>query len=197
MDALGLKIDVDTRRGMERGVPRLLEILESQELKATFFLSVGPDYSGRALLQILKNPLFLKKMLRTRAVGLYGWRTALYGVLLPAPMIALSFPQLVKRIIANGHEVEFHAWDHRRWQDELASKDQGWITKWFEQGISGFEKLAGNKPRAFGAPGWIIDERVLEIAGRYSFDYMSCTRAERPFVYEGSGLVDPFRLTLF
>jgi undecaprenyl phosphate-alpha-L-ara4FN deformylase len=44
---LGLKIDVDTRRGMEEGVPALLSALASAGVPATFFLSFGPDNSGR------------------------------------------------------------------------------------------------------------------------------------------------------
>jgi undecaprenyl phosphate-alpha-L-ara4FN deformylase len=33
---LGLKIDVDTLRGTREGVPRLLEMLDSHGVKATF-----------------------------------------------------------------------------------------------------------------------------------------------------------------
>jgi len=181
---LGLKIDVDTYWGMKNGVPSLLQTLKQFDLKATFFLSIGPDNSGRAALQLIKNPLFLKKMMRTNAPALYGWKTALYGTLLPAPMIALSFPEILKEIIANGHEVQFHAWDHRRWQDELPHKSEKWIKEWFDTGMAGFEKLTGNKPTAFGAPSWIIDDRVLSIIKEYKFEYLSCTRAKAPFIHE-------------
>jgi undecaprenyl phosphate-alpha-L-ara4FN deformylase len=184
MPMLGLKIDVDTYWGMKQGVPCLLEILKQFQLKGTFFLSIGPDNSGRAALQLIKNPLFLKKMMRTNAVGLYGWKTALYGTLLPAPMIAFSFPQIVREIIAAGHEVQFHAWDHRRWQDELLDKSENWIKEWFSRGIAGFEKLTGKKPTAFGAPSWLIDDRVLVIIKEYKFEYLSCTRAKAPFIHE-------------
>ena len=109
---LGIKIDVDTYQGMKHGVPRLLDILGNYDIKGSFFLSIGPDASGRAILQLIRNPLFLKKMVRTNAVGLYGLRTALYGTLLPSPMIALSFPDIVRQVITQGHEVQFHAWDH-------------------------------------------------------------------------------------
>jgi hypothetical protein len=184
MAMLGLKIDVDTYWGMKQGVPRLLHTLEEFNIKGTFFLSIGPDNSGRAALQLIKNPLFLKKMMRTNAAALYGWKTALYGTLLPAPMIALSFPQIVREIIVAGHEVQFHAWDHRRWQDELPDKSENWIREWFSKGIAGFEKLTGNKPTAFGAPSWLIDDRVLAIIKEYKFDYLSCTRAKAPFIHE-------------
>jgi len=181
---LGLKIDVDTYWGMKNGVPCLLQTLKEFNVKGTFFLSIGPDNSGRAALQLIKNPLFLRKMMRTNAVGLYGWKTALYGTLLPAPMIALSFPEIVKEIIAAGHEVQFHAWDHRRWQDELPHKSEKWIRQWFAKGIAGFEKLTGNKPTVFGAPSWLIDDRVLAILKECNFEYLSCTRAKTPFIHE-------------
>jgi undecaprenyl phosphate-alpha-L-ara4FN deformylase len=183
MGMLGLKIDVDTYQGMKRGVPCLLHTLSEFDLRATFFLSIGPDNSGRAILQMIRNPLFLKKMMRTNAAGLYGLRTALYGTLLPAPMIALSFPDIVRQIIAAGHEVQFHAWDHRRWQDELLQKSREWIRRELEQGITGFERLTGGKPAAFGAPSWLIDDRVLELVKEYDFDYLSCTRARTPFIH--------------
>ncbi|MRR15810.1 MAG: hypothetical protein EG826_05070 [Deltaproteobacteria bacterium] len=184
MGMLGLKIDVDTYWGMQNGVPRLLQTLRDFQVKGTFFLSIGPDNSGRAVLQLIKNPLFLKKMMRTRAASLYGWKTALYGTLLPAPLIALSSPGMVRRIMDEGHEVQFHAWDHRRWQDELPKKPVKWIEQWFEAGVEGFEKLTGRKPTAFGAPSWLIDDRVLNIIPKYHFDYLSCTRARTPFIHQ-------------
>jgi undecaprenyl phosphate-alpha-L-ara4FN deformylase len=190
MGILGLKIDVDTYEGMKQGVPRLLQTLKEFNLKGTFFLSIGPDNSGRAALQLIKNPRFLKKMMRTNAASLYGWKTALYGTLLPAPLIALSFPDIVEKIIAEGHEVQFHAWDHRRWQDDLPNKSENWIRQWFTKGIAGFEKLAGFKPAAFGAPSWLINYRALEIIREYKFDYVSCTRAQAPFIHEIANVLE-------
>ena len=190
MGMLGLKIDVDTYWGMKQGVPCLLQTLKEFQVKGTFFLSIGPDNSGRAILQLIKNPLFLKKMMRTNAIGLYGWKTALYGTLLPAPMIALSLPDIVGEIIAAGHEVQFHAWDHRRWQDELTTKPGEWIRGWLSQGIAGFAELTGNQPGAFGAPSWLIDDRVLAIVKEYKFDYVSCTRAKAPFLHEIANVLE-------
>jgi undecaprenyl phosphate-alpha-L-ara4FN deformylase len=175
---------------MKRGVPRLLSVLAHFGMQATFYLSMGPDASGRAVLQLLKNPRFLRKMLKTNAGRLYGMKTALYGTLLPSPMIALSFPERVQQILSAGHEVEFHAWDHRRWQDELRARPSDWIEDWFEKGVTAYRKLVKKEPLSFGAPAWLIDDRVLEIAGRYPFQYLSCTRAKKPFIHQISGLIE-------
>ncbi|MBP8980016.1 MAG: polysaccharide deacetylase family protein [Syntrophobacterales bacterium] len=182
---LGLKIDVDTYAGMQKGVPRLLESLAQLGVKGTFYLSVGPDASGLAILQLLRNPRFLGKMLRTNAPGLYGFKTALYGTLLPSPFIALSFPELVRRIAAEGHEVQFHAWDHRRWQDGLPRRSEAWIQDWFDKGLRAFQDLTGGKATSFGAPAWLIDDRALRIAAACGFQYLSCTRAREPFCHAG------------
>ncbi|NWG01492.1 MAG: polysaccharide deacetylase family protein [Syntrophaceae bacterium] len=195
---LGFKIDVDTYLGMKRGVPRLLSILSCFGIQATFYLSMGPDASGRAIFQLIKNPRFFKKMFRTNAGRLYGLKTALYGTLLPSPLIAISFPELVGKMIAAGHEVEFHAWDHRRWQDELDKHTYGWIEEWFEKGITAYRKLVKKDPSSFGAPSWVIDDRVLEISQKYHFDYLSCTRAKEPFVHEISRRIEiPSNLPCF
>jgi peptidoglycan/xylan/chitin deacetylase (PgdA/CDA1 family) len=137
-------------------------------------------------------------MVRTNAPGLYGFRSALYGTLLPSPMIALSFPDLVERILKEGHEAAFHAWDHRRWQDELSVRSMDWIRNWFDRGVTAFEKLTGRRPASFGAPAWLIDDRALEVAAGHRFDYLSCTRAREPFVHAGWGLVEiPSNLPCF
>ncbi len=127
-------------------------------------------------------------MIRTNAPGLYGVRTALYGTLLKAPMIASAFPALCREIEARGHEVEFHAWDHRAWQDALPRKGSEWIREWFSRGIAAYSACLGHGPRAFGAPAWLLTgAAVAEIAG-HPWEYLSCTRAAAPFVLSGTGI---------
>ncbi|MBI5420667.1 MAG: polysaccharide deacetylase family protein [Deltaproteobacteria bacterium] len=187
---LGLKVDVDTRRGMEEGVPALLSALAAFSCAATFFLSFGPDNSGKAVYRMVRSPRFLFKMIRTNAPGLYGVRTALYGTLLKAPMIARAFPDLCREIETQGHEVEFHAWDHRAWQDTLPRKGERWIREWLDRGIAAYEGCMGHPPRAFGAPAWLLTEAAVGVLAGYEWEYLSCTRAPSPFLLEGTGLVE-------
>jgi len=187
---LALKVDVDTRRGMEEGVPSLLATLDEWKARAAFFLSFGPDNSGRAVFQMIRNPRFLLKMARTNAPGLYGFRTALYGTLLPAPRIASAHPALCREIEARGHEVEFHAWDHRTWQDALPRKGAEWVREWLERGVASYEECLGHRPRAFGAPAWLLTDAAVEALRAYPWEYLSCTRAAAPFLLGGTGLLE-------
>jgi len=185
---LALKVDVDTRRGMEKGVPSLLATLDEWKARAAFFLSFGPDNSGRAVFQMIRNPRFLLKMARTNAPGLYGVRTALYGTLLPAPRIASAHPALCREIESRGHEVEFHAWDHRTWQDGLPRKGAEWIREWFERGVASYRECLGHRPRAFGAPAWLLTDAAVRALRAHPWEYLSCTRAAGPFLLAGTGL---------
>jgi len=174
-----IKIDVDTHDGMRDGVPRLLEKLKQHGLPGTFFLTLGPDRSGRALLQ-LRHPAFLRKMLTTNAPSLYGWRTMLSGTLLPARPVATAFPALVKRIEDEGHETAIHAWDHRAWQDDLPRFKDRRIRQHFERSLHAYRLLTGHDPQGIGAPAWMTTPRSLTIQDEFPFAYASDLRGGVP-----------------
>ena len=64
MAKIALKVDVDTLRGTQEGVPNLARVLEQLHLHATFLFSLGPDHTGWALKRVFR-PGFLKKVGRT------------------------------------------------------------------------------------------------------------------------------------
>ena len=61
---IGLKVDVDTLRGTLEGVPRLAALFKKHGVDATFYFSVGPDHTGRALRRGFRRG-FAKKVART------------------------------------------------------------------------------------------------------------------------------------
>jgi len=189
MPVLALKVDVDTYQGMKDGLPRVVQVLEEYGLSGSFFISFGPDRSGLAILQMVR-PRFLAKMIRTNAPGMYGLKTALYGTLLRAPMIGASFPDAVRSLAEDGHEVACHAWDHRLWQDWLPLMKKKSIDAWMRTMTDAYTDILGYRPTAFGAPGWRMDKRALGIAGTYGFSYLSCSRAQQPFIYEENEMLE-------
>ena len=177
MSPIALTVDVDTHDGMRVGVPRLLDAFREHGVRATFFLSLGPDRSGRAMLPVLRNPRFLLKMLGTGAPSLYGWRTILSGTLFPARPIATAFPELVRRIEDEGHEAAVHAWDHRAWQDELPSFKTHRIRAHIDRAVAAFRRLTGRDPWGVRAPAWMTTPESLAMQDGYTFRYASDLRA--------------------
>jgi hypothetical protein len=177
---LSFKVDVDTHDGMKNGVPKLLDILAGCQIKATFFLAFGPDNSGKAIWQIFRQKGFLKKMVKTKAPKLYGWRTVFSGTLLPARPIATAFPDLVRCIRDSGHDVGVHAWDHRLWQDHLHHMSREAINTQFARACGAFHSILGDKPQAVASPSWQATPLSLAVEDTLGILYASDLRGGAP-----------------
>jgi len=176
---LGLKIDVDTLRGTEEGVPRLAELLQKHGAGATFLFSLGPDHTGRALRRIFR-PGFFSKVNRTSVLEHYGVRTLLYGTLLPGPDIGRKCKNLMRAVRDAGFEVGVHCWDHVRWQDYVVQRDADWTEREMERACRRFAEVFGEASKTWGAAGWQLNRHAAWYEERH-FDYASDTRGRGPF----------------
>lgn len=191
MTRLALKVDVDTLVGFQEGVPALLRLLEAKGVKASFFVAMGPDHSGRAILRLFTHKGFLAKMLRTGAPRLYGLKTMLYGTLLPGPPIAASAPGLLREITAAGHELGLHGYDHVRWQDRLPSLRQAAVQDEIRRAQALYLKILGHPAISFAAPGWQCTPAALEALTAERFYYISNTRGYAPYFPQTPGRAWP------
>lgn len=178
---VALKVDVDTYAGTRDGVPRLVSILEALGVRATFYFSMGPDNSGKAVRRLLTRRGFLQKMLRTRTHTAYGIKTLLYGTLLPAPLIAGSFPATLLETEKKGHEVGIHCWDHVKWHDLLPWFPKPVTAMELGKASSQFEEIFGRRARTTAAPGWTVSPDSLEVQDAMGLAYCSDTRGTHPF----------------
>jgi undecaprenyl phosphate-alpha-L-ara4FN deformylase len=190
---IALKIDVDTHRGLELGVPRLASMLEDEGVTASFYISMGPDNSGRAILRVFRNRGFVSKMVRTGAVSMYGARTILSGTILPSRPIALSFPALIRDLKARGFEVGVHGYDHVRWQDRLDKIGESGIRNELSDAFEAYRAIFGEPPRSFAAPGWRTNDAAMIALDAMALDYRSDTRGVAPYrcIVEGRVLATP------
>ena len=181
-----IKVDIDTLQGYLRGVPRMLDVLARRGVKASFYFSMGPDNSGKAIFRIFRKG-FLQKMLRTKAPATYGLKTMMYGTLVPAPMIVAANPQILAAAAAAGHECGLHAWDHVKWQDKLPKLSQAQIEADLQKAAALFAQVTGAQPKSFAAPGWQLTANALAALDSFNFDYASNTRGHTPCypVFEG------------
>lgn len=188
---LGIKIDVDTLEGFCQGVPALLQVLAEQAVKASFFLALGPDNSGRAIFRVFRQRGFLEKMLRTRAPAIYGLRTMFYGTLLPAPLIGAAAPEIPGRIAAAGHEVGLHGYDHVRWHDQLFRLPHEKINREIAAAQQTLVSLLGRRAYSFAAPGWQCSPGSRQVQMAENFLYTSDTRGFTPYFPRFGQTVSP------
>jgi len=177
---IGLKVDVDTLRGTREGVPRLMALLRKLGLDATFYFSVGPDNTGRAMRRVFRKG-FAQKVARTSVLEHYGLKTLLYGVLLPGPDIGRSAGGVMRSVHDAGFEVGLHTHDHVRWQDYVAKATAAWTRVEFERGLEAFERVFGFLPQSHAAAGWQINAHGLALEQEYGLRYASDTRGGPPF----------------
>ncbi len=177
---IGLKVDVDTLRGTREGVPRLAALLKKHGADATFYFSVGPDHTGRAMRRVFRKG-FAQKVARTSVLKHYGLKTLLYGVLLPGPDIGRHGGDDMRRVRDLGFEVGLHTYDHVRWQDTVARATAAWTRIEFERGLQAFERVFGGLPESHAAAGWQVNVHALELEREYGLKYASDTRGGPPF----------------
>lgn len=178
---LALKIDVDTYRGTREGVPRLVETLKRHNAQATFFFSLGPDHTGRAIKRVFR-PGFLGKVSRTSVLEHYGLKTLLYGTFLPGPDIGRTCARILCAVRDAGFEVGIHCYDHIRWQDHVADKDFEWTKREMQSAVDRFTEIFGVAPKAHAAAGWQMNRDALRLMQFFGFDYSSDTRGTHPFI---------------
>jgi peptidoglycan/xylan/chitin deacetylase (PgdA/CDA1 family) len=184
---VALKVDCDTLEGTREGVPRLVEILARRGIRATFYFTLGPDRSGVAIRRIFTRRGFLTKMIRSRAPSLYGWRTMLYGTVLPAPRIGALTEVVLRAAARAGHETGVHGWDHVGWHDGLDRMSLEAIARDYGAAHAEYLRILGVPARSSAAPGWTANARSLEVQEERALLHTSDTRGGLPFLPRAGG----------
>jgi undecaprenyl phosphate-alpha-L-ara4FN deformylase len=189
---VGLRIDVDTFRGTQEGIPNLLKVLAEHRIKASFFFSVGPDNMGRNIWRLFR-PEFLRKIWRTKATKLYGWDILFKGTLWRGPLIGKKLGHLFKVAASEEHELGLHAWDHYRWQTHIENIASEAIYRELLQGFEVIQECTGTSPVCSAAPAWRITEQTLLEKTKFPFRFNSDCRGTSIFypVIKGKTLSQP------
>lgn len=194
---VGLRIDVDTFRGTRVGVPALLDTLARHDVRASFFMSVGPDNMGRNLWRLLR-PAFLLKMLRSNAASLYGWDILLRGTAWPGPIIGDRLADIVRLPYLAGHETGLHAWDHYTWQARIDNFSDADIARHIQLGFDKLADILGAAPTCSAVAGWRCNDATLLAKEKFNFTYNSDCRGTHLFhpIVDGDVLTPQIPVTL-
>jgi len=178
---LALKIDVQTYRGTREGVPLLREMLMRQGVLATFFFTLGPDRTGRAINHFFRHG-FPGNASQISLIEHYGIKTLLYGTILPAPDIGRSCADIMRSVRDDGFDVGIHGFGNIDWHNHAANKDAKWTLHEMQLAVNRFAEIFGEAPKAFAAAGWQLNRHSLRQTQRFGFDFASDTRGTHPFI---------------
>ncbi len=167
---IAIRVDVDTSVGLKKGVPKLLEIFSRYDVQATFLVVMGPDTMGKHAKRFKKKNYFkrIRKVNPFKLIRSYGIAPFLYGTLLPSPLIGEAHPEILKKIIAQGHEVGLHGYDHAWWADSYYDSMSGNdVQEEFERAYQAYSNVLGRTPTCFAAPNWRCDEKIFKVEDLY------------------------------
>ena len=156
--------------------------VQSHGVDATFYFSVGPDHTGRAIRRVFRKG-FAQKVARTSVLKHYGledpdvWRVAARSGYRPRR------PARDMRSMHDaGFEVGLHTYDHVRWQDHVAQADEAWTRMEFERGLNAFERVFGFLPQSHAAAGWQINRMPSHSSGNTACNTRATRAAARRFI---------------
>jgi len=178
---IGIKVDVDTSKGMKHGVPVLLALFKRHNIKASFFVPMGKDHTGRTVKRVFTRRGFLKKAGRVGVISTYGIKTLLYGIVLPGPEIARENKTIMQDITKEGHELGIHGYDHVYWHDHIKHISAQKTEDILRKSVDTFNKLLNVNPKSFAAPGWMVNTHALRFFENNGFVYTSNARGRSPF----------------
>lgn len=186
---VGLRVDVDFEIGLVKGVPFLLDYFSRHNIKATFYVTMGPDGFGHSGKRI-KTRGYLKRILNFNPLKIILCLGPAYLLRQFAGIggnVGSAHPEILKRIIAEGHAIGVHGYDHFWWAENIWDCGEEEIKREISAGLEVFRKSTGIEPVAWASPNWRISEKALMILEKCSFKYGADCRGHSPFFPKFTG----------
>jgi peptidoglycan-N-acetylglucosamine deacetylase len=92
---------------------------------------------------------------------------------------AYCYPDLIKRILDEGHEIVHHGWVH---ENPLKFTREG-EKRNLERGLEALEYATGQRPRGYRAPAWNMSEHSIDLLFELGFEYDSSFSASDLYPY--------------
>jgi len=103
-----LRVDLESKKGISKGLPTLLDLLRDYDIKASFYLTMGGEPNIFDLLR------YRKKLRGERKIKIFTKKEMLRIIFFPEDFVR-SNREILKRILKGGHELGIHGWKHRAW----------------------------------------------------------------------------------
>lgn len=172
-----LRVDLESDKGIRKGIPKLLDLLEKYGIKASFYLVMGGESN---IFEILK---YNQKMTSSaeRSIKVWSLLDKLRIALLPIDFVKAN-KKVLQRILDEGHELGVHGWKHREWTRGLDKID---VRDRINRSIVKYNRLFNKNPISFASPGFNINDKVLDILKESGIKFISDFEGNKPELYHG------------
>ncbi|MGZ4925750.1 MAG: polysaccharide deacetylase family protein [Halobacteriota archaeon] len=171
-----IRIDVDSARDIAL-LPELLDLLQLLDVKATFFITTGPDRLALNLFKYIADPRMSVRFIKSKPFR-YGAHS-LHGILRKIPVEAVC-PEVLQRANNEGHELGLHGYDHFMWVNRLQQMDETKIKALISTGLKALQATAQADVRGFASPGFAVTSALLRAIQSLDFDYSSDFKINMP-----------------
>ncbi|MGZ4863392.1 MAG: polysaccharide deacetylase family protein [Halobacteriota archaeon] len=171
-----LRIDVDSTRDIAL-LPQLLDLLLRLDIKATFFITTGPDRLALNLFKYVADPRNSLRFIKSKPLR-YGSHS-LNGLLRKMPVEAMC-PEVLLRAQKEGHEIGLHGYDHYAWIRNLRNMDEIQIKELISRGLAALQVAAEADIRAFASPGFTVTNAMIRAIDALGLDYSSDFKIDTP-----------------
>jgi len=181
---IGLRCDVDFGIGLERGVPYLLDLFKKRNMRVTFYVTMGPD-GFRAHTNRLGSASYRRRIRRMnpmRMINAFGPVYLARQALGIRGTVGLSHPEVLRRVVGEGHELGVHGFDHYWWAENVFEADRNALKEDMDRGLNALKKSTGHDASAWASPNWRCSASSLNLLDEYGFRYGADTRGRSPFV---------------
>ena len=171
-----LRIDLESDKGIRKGLPKVLDLLKKYGIKASFYLVMGGESN---IFELLK---YRKKLTGSgeRTLKVWSLKEKLRMALFPKDFIKTN-KEILRRILKEGHELGLHGWKHRAWARGL---DKINIKEHIIKSKNKYEKIFRQKPISFASPGFNTNDKVLRVLEENKILFLSDFPGETPKFYK-------------
>lgn len=182
MKTFALRVDLESEKGISKGLPKILDLLKEFNFKASFYITIGGESN------IIEFIRYRGKIPTSgeRRIKVFSVKEKIQMVLLPMDF-ATKNRIILNRILEEGHELGIHGWKHREWTRGL---DKINIKKTINKCIRKYKQFFGKKPISFATPGFNINNKVLDILDCSGLRIISDYEGEKPFKIKGTEIIN-------
>lgn len=176
-----IRVDLCTMSDFTDNLDNLLEVLARYSIKATFFVSMGPDNLGQLLFTRFFNKKFIRQVCCINPFKTYGLKNLMNGLIKKGPILSDKYRYKLKRISEQGHEIGIHGYNHVKWSNYYMTMKSSEIKEEIRKSMNKFKSIFGDFPLGFSAPSWGCNFNTLAAEDEHNFLYASDTRGNCPF----------------